>query len=297
MENLKEDEAWNMSDNKPIVNKVIFVYTLLVPERTGKSLEPIEFMFQGWLERSGQVELGDSERLVLKGQEIRRAKILYRSNTSKLVTWEPGLRRVDHVKEEIGHPSNAFKQGIRTITSLVAFVKQKAGEGFCLVQILVPSSSSVKGERNICIATDPMTDPHLLEQSTVPNHLCCSFTSLQKLSLPKNLCFIHIPEINNGLESIKRNHHLSCLHKRPGSSMTPMHKKISSPILFTSRVVSIWKPIVDDILKGSPHILCHVWLQLNIHQDMHDTSKPMCCAPVPLAIPLKHKGRVSILSH
>ncbi|CAN6904301.1 hypothetical protein F2Q70_00028980 [Brassica cretica] len=58
-----------MSDNKPIVNKVIFVYTLLVPERTGKSLEHIEFMFQGWLERSGQVELGDSERLVLKGQE------------------------------------------------------------------------------------------------------------------------------------------------------------------------------------------------------------------------------------
>lgn len=47
---------------------VIFVY-VLVPETSGKSLEQIELMFQGGLERKdGEVELGDAERLVRKEQ-------------------------------------------------------------------------------------------------------------------------------------------------------------------------------------------------------------------------------------
>nr|AAD20917.1 putative sugar transporter [Arabidopsis thaliana] len=49
---------------------VIFVY-VLVPETSGKSLEQIELMFQGGLERKdGEVELGDAERLVRKEQEF-----------------------------------------------------------------------------------------------------------------------------------------------------------------------------------------------------------------------------------
>ncbi|CAN7126070.1 unnamed protein product [Brassica rapa subsp. narinosa] len=58
-----------MSDNKPIVNKVIFCIHATSPGENREVAGAIEFMFQGWLERSGQVELGDYERLVLKGQE------------------------------------------------------------------------------------------------------------------------------------------------------------------------------------------------------------------------------------
>ena len=96
---------------------------------------------------------------------------------------------------------------------------------------------------------------------------------------------------------VKVIYHLSCFDKcecHSRSSMTPMHKSIALPIIFTNRIVSTAKAVAYHVLESSPDVLKLIWLQLHIHQHMHNPSQSMRSTPVLLSIPFKHQRASSL---